>query len=226
MVATSPDLRSWTKHGPAFAGTPYVRRSSKSGAVVTDVVDGRLVAVRLRDRYWMYWGEGTCFAATSEDLIRWTPLEFDATGDRYLSVGPSGGWNVHAVPGHRVLRPLLFPRAGRFDSLLVEPGPPAVRTEHGVVLVYNGANHPKRGDPSLPPHAYQPGQALFDAFDPASPISRTGEPFLRPTAPEERSGQVDGVCFAQALVRHGDRWLLYFGMADSLIGAAVAPVGR
>ena len=44
MVATSEDLRTWSKHGPAFAGTPYARRSSKSGAILTEVAEGRLVA--------------------------------------------------------------------------------------------------------------------------------------------------------------------------------------
>src|SRR4051795_13387972 len=73
FVATSEDLRSWHKHGPAFASTPSVKRTSKSGSVLTEIVDGRLVAARRHDRFWMYWGEGTMFAATSTDLVRWTP---------------------------------------------------------------------------------------------------------------------------------------------------------
>ena len=225
FVATSDDLRSWVKHGPAFAGTAHATRSSKSGSVVTEVRDGRLLAARVDGRFWMYWGEGTCFAATSDDLVRWTPVEFDATADRYLIYDPAGdhgSWDIHRVPGQRVLRPLLFPRRGRFDSLLVEPGPPAVLTEAGVVLLANGANHPDHGDPSLPAFAYQPGQTLFDPGDPASCIARSTEPFLRPEA-DERSGQVGNVCFAQGLVLLRDEWLLYFGMADSRIGCARAP---
>src|ERR1700689_3659325 len=77
--------RAWTKPGPAFAGTPYAMRSSKSGAIVTEVVDGRVLAARVDGRFWMYWGEGTCFAAASDDLVRWSPVEFDATRDRYLT---------------------------------------------------------------------------------------------------------------------------------------------
>ena len=226
FVATSDDLRTWVKHGPAFADTPIVRRSSKSGAILTSVQQGRLVAARVDGRFWMYWGEGTCFAATSDDLVRWTPLEFDATGDRYLSYEPDGdhgAWSIHRVPGQRVLRPVLFPRRGRFDSLLVEPGPPAVLTDHGIVLVANGANHPEHGDPSLPGFAYQPGQVLFDTLDPASCIARSVDPFLRSEGSEEQVGQVGNVCFAQALVRKDDEWLLYFGMADSRIGLARAP---
>jgi hypothetical protein len=213
MVATSDDLRTWRKHGPAFAGTAHVRRTSKSGAIVTEVRDGRLVATRVEGRFWMYWGEGTCFAATSDDLVRWTPVEFDATGDRYLTY--DGTWHLHRVPGQKVLRPLLFPRRHRFDSMLVEPGPPAVRTEHGIVLLYNGAE--------ASTFAYQCGQALFDELDPTACIARASEPFLRPETDDEREGQVANVCFAEGLVLFEGQWRLYYGMADSRIGCATAP---
>jgi predicted GH43/DUF377 family glycosyl hydrolase len=226
FVATSDDLRTWNKRGPAFAGTAHVRRSSKSGAVVTEVIGNerteRLVAAKIAGRFWMYWGEGIVYAATSDDLIHWQPLEFDATGDRYLTTAADGaGYAIHRVEGQRVLRPVLFPRRGRFDSLLAEPGPPAILTEHGVVLIYNGANHPSRGDTSLRPFSYQPGQALFDPQEPASAIGRPTESFLR-AGSDERVGQVNDVCFAQGLVLFRDEWLLYVGMADSRIGSASA----
>jgi len=222
MVATSDDLRTWTKHGPAFAGTPHARRASKSGSIVTEVRDGRLVAARIQGGFWMYWGERMCFGARSDDLIRWTPVQFDATGDAYLQM-VQGRWTVNRVPGNEVLRPLLSCRPTRFDSLVAEPGPPAVRTDEGIVLIYNGANHPDRGDPSLAPFAYAPGQALFDAAEPGSCIARDTTPFLRPESADERAGQVDNVCFAQGLVLFGGTWRLYFGMADARIGCATAP---
>jgi predicted GH43/DUF377 family glycosyl hydrolase len=225
FVATSGDLRHWTKRGPAFASSPYALRSSKSGSILTEVRGGRLVAARTNGRFWMYWGEGTCFAATSEDLVRWTPVEFDASRDRYLSYDPSADqpWDIHVVSGQRVLRPILAPRRRRFDSLLVEPGPPALSTPGGIVLIYNGANHYVDGDASLEPLSYQPGQALFDAEDPASCIARDIEPFLRADEVDAREGQVSNVCFAQSLVLLENKWHLYFGMADSRIGCAVAP---
>ena len=223
MVATSPDLRTWTKHGPAFATSAYAAHTAKSGAIVTELRDGGLVAATVNGKYWMYWGEGTCFAATSDDLIRWTPLDYDATGDRHLSFD-DGRWRVHRTRGDRALRPLLSPRLGRFDSGLVEPGPPAIRTDDGIVLLYNGANHPNRGDASLPALAYTPGQALFDSLDPSACVARTTEPFLRPTSEAEQRGQVANVCFAQGLVAFKGEWRLYYGMADARIGCAVAPM--
>src|SRR5919206_1999192 len=46
-VATSRDLVTWTKHGPAFAkayGGKYLTRESKSGAILSRVVGNRVVA--------------------------------------------------------------------------------------------------------------------------------------------------------------------------------------
>jgi predicted GH43/DUF377 family glycosyl hydrolase len=84
FAASSPDLRRWTKHGPASAGTPYAKRWSKSGAFVTELRDDRLVAARRRPLLDVL-GRGICFAATSPDLVRWEPVEFDASEDRHLS---------------------------------------------------------------------------------------------------------------------------------------------
>ena len=49
-------------------------------------------------------------------------------------------------------------------------------------------------------------------------------PFLAFDANGASAGQVENVCFAQALVQLDGPWVLYFGMADSRIGATTAPV--
>ena len=230
FVATSPDLRVWTKHGPAFAKTPYVRLPSKAGAILTELKDGRLVAARHEGRFWMYWGEGVIYAATSEDLIAWTPLEIDTAPERYLTWRPksethAASWKTDRVPGTLGLHPIAGPRRHRFDSLLTEPGPPAILTEQGIVLIYNGANHPAAGDPATPRRAYQPGQLLLDAADPTAVIGRLQQPFLR-IDPAEAQGQVGNVCFAEGLVAFNGEWLLYVGLADSRLGVSTAPMGR
>jgi beta-1,2-mannosidase len=230
FVATSPDLRRWTKHGPAFARSAYVRRPTKAGAILTALKDGRLVAARCDGKYWMYWGEGSIYAATSDDLIRWTPLESEIAPDRYLTWEPAadgaaGKWRIDRPPGPVGLRALASPRRHRFDSLLIEPGPPALLTEAGIVLIYNGANHYADGDPTAPHFAYQPSQLLFDAADPTAVIARASEPFLR-IDPAEADGQVGNVCFAQGLVAFKGQWWLYVGLADSRLGVSTAPIQR
>jgi predicted GH43/DUF377 family glycosyl hydrolase len=228
FVATSPDLRRWTKHGPAFAKTPYVRRPTKAGSILTELKDGRLVAARHEGKYWMYWGEGVIYAATSDDLIRWTPREIDTAPDRYLTFDPNpqsrrSQWRIDRVPGAMGLHPIAGPRRRRFDSLLTEPGPPALLTEAGIVLIYNGANHFDGGDPRVPAHAYQPGQLLLDPEDPTAVIARMQDPFLR-IDPAEAQGQVGNVCFAEGLVAFQGRWWLYVGLADSRLGVSTAPM--
>jgi predicted GH43/DUF377 family glycosyl hydrolase len=228
FVANSADLRSWRKHGPAFARTPYVRRRSKSGSIVTALKDGRLIAARIDGRFWMYWGEGVTYAATSDDLIQWTPVETEVAPDAYLTWDPGAGrqggnWRVDRVSGPKGLHPIAAPRRRRFDSALTEPGPPAILTEAGVVLIYNGANHPEHGDPATPAFAYQPGQLLLDLCDPTAVIARSAEPFLR-IDPAEAHGQVGNVCFAEGLVAFKDAWWLYVGLADSRLGVCTAPL--
>jgi predicted GH43/DUF377 family glycosyl hydrolase len=207
-VASSTDLVSWTKHGLAFArasGGRYRDVWSKSGAIVCEARGYRLVAVRVAGRYWMYWGDTDIFAATSDNLVDWAPIERE----------PPAGASA-------VLASALAPRRSRFDSALVEPGPPAILTRHGVLLLYNGANRRSTGDPELPDMAYSGGQALFDPQDPAAVIGRTTDPFISIRTAHEITGQVGNVCFVEGLVAFGGRWLLYYGMGDSRIGLASA----
>lgn len=204
-VATSRDLLTWQKHGPAFAsaaGGKYLRTESKSGAILARLVGDRIVATKVNGRYWMYFGVPDVRIATSDDLIQWTPVE-DADGNAIK---------------------VLSPRPGYFDSWLVEPGPPALLTDQGIVLLYNAGNSGVVGDPALPARIYTAGQALYDPSNPLKLLDRTWQPFLRPTEPYERTGQyVEGTTFVEGLVRFRGRWLLYYGTADSRVGVAVSP---
>lgn len=204
-VATSRDLLTWVKHGPAFAaaaGGKYLRTESKSGAILARLVGERLVATKVNGRYWMYFNVPEILVATSDDLLSWTPVEDDQG---------------------RALR-VLAPRPGYFDSWLVEAGPPALLTDRGIVMLYNAGNSGTYGDSTVPARTYTGGQALFDATNPLRLLARSEHPFIRPTEPYERSGQYrEGTTFLEALVRKQDRWLLYYGTADSRVGVAVSP---
>jgi len=76
--ATSTDLIHWQKHGSVFAKAyngRYADKWSKSGSIVSVYKDGQPVAVKIKGKYWMYWGDSQIWAATSDDLINWTPVE-------------------------------------------------------------------------------------------------------------------------------------------------------
>lgn len=197
-IASSRDLVSWKKHGTAFPAV-YLDRWSKSGAIVCERRDEKLVAVRIHGKYWMYWGDTNLYLASSDDLIHWTVLE--KSGEPL---------------------PVLEPRPGQFDSRLVESGPWALLSKAGILLLYNGMNLDSGGDPEIAPGAYCSGQALFAADDPAKNIGRLKKNFMRPDKPYEQSGQVNQVCFIEGMVPYRGHWFLYYGTADSRIAVATS----
>ena len=203
-IATSTDLVTWTKHGPALAKFDPARKyralDHKSGAILTRVVGNRLVAAKVNGKYWMYFSVPDILIATSDNLVDWTPLE-DAAGK---------------------LVKVLSPRPGYFDSWLVEAGPPAILTDRGIVVIYNAGNSRLHGDPNRPEHVYTGGQALFDATNPVKLLDRSSDPFIEPTEPYEKTGQYkEGTTFCEGLALFGGRWFLYYGTADSRVGVAV-----
>lgn len=209
-LATSRDLIHWDRKGiilPAYKGTWNVGWT-KSGAIVPEKINGK---------YWMYW-LGTAPSTTGEtyktdqmglsystDLLHWT----EATNT-----------------------PVLPRRPGQFDSRVVEPGPPPILTEQGIVLIYNAA------DDHL---VYRAAVAIFDRDDPRKLLYRSEAPIFAPEKEWEKVGQVPNVTFVEALVlvkrkdeamvapetRHSalptHHFLFYYGAADKYIGVAEAP---
>lgn len=203
-VATSKDLRHWTKYGPAFAKAyrgKFANLATKSASIVTRLKNGKLVMAMINGRYFMYWGEQHVYGATSTNLTDWTPL-VDAQGN---------------------LRPLASPRKGYFDSDLDECGPPAILTQSGILLLYNGKNKAgKAGDTAYTAGSYCAGQMLFSSQDPTKLLERLDKPFLVPTEAFEKSGQYpDGTVFIEGLVFFHRQWCLYYGCADSRVAVAV-----
>ncbi|CAE7520675.1 unnamed protein product, partial [Symbiodinium microadriaticum] len=232
-VASSQDLFNWEKHGPAFgkaSGGVYKNAWTKSGSIVVQPqLDGRLVAAKLNGTYWMYWGENHIHAATSPDLINWTPVMSNEPSAAYR------GRPDHLDHPTEALKPLsiLKPRRGYFDSNLVEPGPPAIARPDGILFIYNSKNaycdhHPGgvcadgEADPDLAPGTYSAGQVLFSLEDPTRVVKRSEKTFFKPTEDFEITGQVGNVCFLEGLVFFKNKWFLYYGTADSKIAVAEA----
>jgi predicted GH43/DUF377 family glycosyl hydrolase len=184
-LATSTDLRRWQRRGVIMPANRgrWNVHWTKAGAILDQRIGGK---------YWMYYMADPAGAydqmgvAWSDDLVRWTEA-LDA--------------------------PVLARRPGRFDSRVVEPGPPPILTDEGILLVYNGA------DDKL---VYRIGWALFDRKDPTRVLARSDTPIFVPERPWELAGQVPNVVFVEGLVREGARWLFYYGAADTRVGVAEA----
>jgi predicted GH43/DUF377 family glycosyl hydrolase len=185
-LATSRDLIHWEREGVILPAYKgnWNKGWTKSGAIVPEKIDGK---------YWMYW-LGTSADKTdqmgisySSDLRHWT----EATDT-----------------------PVLPRRPGQFDSRVVEPGPPPIFTDRGILLIYNGA------DDQL---VYRTGIAVFDRRDPRKLLSRSAQPVFAPEREWEKVGQVPNVVFVEGMARQGNRWLFYYGGADKYVGVAEAP---
>ena len=202
-AATSTDLHHWKKNGPVFQKAydgRFFNMATKSASIVTKVENGKQVIAKVNGKYWMYWGESNVYAATSPDLVNWTPLLND---DGTLKI-------------------LFSPRKGYFDSQLTECGPPSVMTDKGIVLMYNGKNSANDGDENYTANAYCGGQALFSLSDPTKVIARLDKPYFIPEEPFEKSGQYPaGTVFTEGLVFFHHKWFLYYGCADSRVAVAV-----
>lgn len=184
-LAVSDDLIHWERKGVIL---PAYKGNwnvgwTKSGAIVSENIDGQ---------YWMYF-LGTASDKTdqmgvaySPDLVHWT----EATKT-----------------------PVAPRRPGKFDSRVVEPGPPPILLPEGILLIYNGA------DDKL---VYRTGWILFDKRNPQRVLARSEEPIFHPEKTWELTGQVPNVVFVEGMVRDGHKWIFYYGGADKYIGAAIA----
>lgn len=217
LVATSKDLHQWTKHGSVFADAnkaKYIDKWSKSGSIVSTYKDGKIVATKVNGKYWMYWGDQFIWAATSDDLIHWAPVEMEA-GEKPAVPLKGEGLNMPD------LKIVVGTRNKKFDSDLVEAGPPAMITDKGILLIYNSRNIQSVGDTSLAEGTYAAGQVLIDKNDPTKVIKRLDKDFMRPDKPYEITGQVNRVCFLEGLAQFQNKWFMYYGTADSKIAVAV-----
>jgi len=184
-LATSKDLIRWERKGVIMPANRgrWNVGWTKSGAVLTEKVQGR---------YWMYYmadpakDVNEMGIAYSADLLHWTEA---------------------------LDQPVLRRRPGYFDAKVVEPGPPPIITEQGILLIYNGADEMT---------VYATGWVLFDKRDPTKVLARSDRPLFTVEREWERVGQVPNVVFVEGLVRDGNRWLVYYGGADKYVGVATA----
>ena len=204
-IAISKDFFHWQKKGPAFAKAyngKFLDKASKSASIITKMDNNRPIITKIKGKYWMYWGEHFVNLAWSDNLWDWNPL-LDERGE---------------------LKKIMTTRPGKFDSDLTECGPPALMTDKGILLLYNGKNATNENATStLPKGTYSVGEVLFDMNNPEKILQRTDSYILKPTLPHEKTGQyAAGTTFSEGLVFFQKKWFLYYGTADSFVGLAVS----
>ena len=212
-IATSDDLIVWHKHGVVFKNIDEALQTTfsfKSGLIVSRLVGDRLVATKINGKYWMYWNVGELHLATSEDLIHWTPV-MNPDGKGYAPA-------LQARPDHL-----------HVDNIMCEPGPAAMLTDKGILVLYNGISNGQpstNGRPANDALTWSGVQVLYDAKNPLKSIARAEDAFIKPEKDYEVTGQVNSVTFIEGLAHFKGKWFIYYGTADSYIAVAVADASR
>lgn len=234
-IAISRDLKKWVKRGRAFSDFRFLERGgSRLHALSGRVVDknkraegkelsksGAIFSEKINGKFWMLFGEHNVWLANSDDGLH---------------------WNV--MPGV-----FLSPRAeGYFDSVLVEMGPPPIKTEKGWLVLYHGVD--KWG-------TYRLGFLLLDLDEPERIVYRHNEPIFEPQEKYEMQGFVDvlpggiskmqqmndaelakfiedstknkqmnAVIFCCGAVVVGDLLQIYYGAGDSYVCTATASLAE
>ncbi len=111
--------------------------------------------------------------------------------------------------GHRVVMTPI-PDSDWEHNKIGIAGPP-IKTDEGWVLIYHGTT--RRGRYSL-------GIALLDLDNPSRVLARQKEPILEPELDWEINGCVPNVVFSCGQAVLNDRVIVYYGGADTVIGAA------
>ena len=114
--------------------------------------------------------------------------------------------------------PWLSPRPGKWDDLKIGIAGPPVRTDQGWIFMYHGI--------SSHDNAYRLGAILLDLNDPTKILSRIDDPILEPIEQYERDGCVPNVAFSCGAVVKNNKFLIYYGAADTVVSVAYCEVNE
>jgi predicted GH43/DUF377 family glycosyl hydrolase len=113
-------------------------------------------------------------------------------------------WRKHTP----ILEPIID---SPWESRKIGLAGPPIRIKQGWLMIYHGVSRDR---------VYSLGAALLDFKDPTKVLDRQSEPILKPELDWEIKGHVPRVVFSCGQADLGDRLLVYYGAADTVIGVA------
>jgi len=109
---------------------------------------------------------------------------------------------------HVVIDPLYW-----YESRNVGGGSPPIKTKDGWLIIYHAVEDTPLGK------IYHAAAALLDLANPAKVLGRLKEPLFSPRISWEKRGIVNNVVFPTGAIVKNDRLYIYYGAADTCIGA-------
>ncbi len=159
--------------------------------------------------------------------------------DRRLDVDRESIWISYSPVGPRELRGTVAPShfqqftshhrlaapVSPWERLKIGAGTPPILTRHGWLILYHGVSEVELSKSAEHHLCYSAGMMLLSKEHPQVVLYRSVRPVLTPLQPHERQGTIANVVFPTGIDRREDlgrpdRFDIYYGMADSRIGAA------
>ena len=223
-LAISSNLRDWRRLGPVtFGYDPEVGGdlnlySNKDAVIFPTPVpgpDGRPAWAMLHRPNW-----DLGVATPAEGMVVPTSVT-EPRPSIWVSYAPVAPDPTADFPTHfHAHRPVAGPEF-EWETVKIGAGPPPVAVPGGWLLVYHGVSGQLTHQWPEKDVIYAAGAMLLDPADVTRVLWRSAAPILDPATDDERDGIVPNVVFPTGLdVREPGKGHLYYGMADSRIGAA------
>ncbi len=106
---------------------------------------------------------------------------------------------------------LFSPLPNSWQNFKVGAGAPPIKTEDGWLEFYHGVDKELH---------YSLGVMMLDLKDPSKIVSILDDPILTPEEDYERVGDVPNVTFTCGVVEKDEKFFVYYGAADKVIGVA------
>lgn len=101
-----------------------------------------------------------------------------------------------------------------FENFKIGAGCTPLETKDGWLIIHHAVETTSLGN-----HVYHATAALLDLNNPLKVIGRLKQPLFSPTSEWEKNGMVNNVVFPTGAIVKGDKLFIYYGAADSCIGA-------
>jgi predicted GH43/DUF377 family glycosyl hydrolase len=224
-IATSTDLRTWTRLGPVLFGYDddldcdlnlFHNKDTVFFPEPVTAPDGTPSLAVLHRPMWDLGetrpGEGDRPPAGIPDTRHSIWISFVPLAAVQEDLGALAFWRQH--------RFLAGPQFD-FEELKIGGGPAPLRVPEGWLLIHHGVTGELvRAFQQQQNVNYAAGAIILDAERPWRVLTRTSTPLLEPVTEEERSGIVPNVVFPTAIEEIDGVHYLFYGMADSKIGVA------
>ncbi len=99
-------------------------------------------------------------------------------------------------------------RKGKWDCKRIGAGATPIKTKHGWLVIYHGADDENR---------YCLGAMLLDCKNPAKILARSEKPIMQPIMQYEKNGFFANVIFTNGHVVNNDTVTIYYGASDTVI---------